>query len=87
MKFLGAKVVLTPKELKGTGMVAKAKELSEKHGYFLTSQFSNPANPAFHRSTTASEILSDFAGLNLTHFVSGWGTGKPIYRNCNLMRF
>jgi cysteine synthase A len=80
MKFLGAKVVLTPKELKGSGMVAKAKELSEKHGYFLTSQFSNPANPAFHRSTTASEILSDFAGLNLTHFVSGWGTGKTFYK-------
>ncbi|KAI8895974.1 cysteine synthase [Globomyces pollinis-pini] len=78
MKFLGAKVVLTPKELKGSGMVAKAKELSEKHGWFLTSQFTNAANPAYHRQTTASEILSDFAGKDLDYFVSGWGTGGTI---------
>jgi cysteine synthase A len=74
----GAKVILTPKELGGAGMVAKAKELSETKGYFLTSQFTNLANPAFHRQTTASEILSDFAGTTLTHFVSGWGTGGTI---------
>lgn len=73
-------------ELKGSGMVAKAKELSEKHGYFLTSQFSNPANPAYHRSTTASEILSDFAGLNLTHFVSGWGTGGTLTGVSSMLR-
>ena len=86
MKFLGAKVVLTPRELMGTGMVAKAIELAEKHGYFLTSQFANPANPAYHRSTTASEILSDFAGLNLTHFVSGWGTGGTLTGVSSMLR-
>ncbi|KAI8906786.1 cysteine synthase [Gorgonomyces haynaldii] len=78
MKFLGARVVLTPKELKGQGMVAKAKELAEKNGWFLTSQFANPANPAYHRQTTASEILSDFAGRDLDYFVTGWGTGGTL---------
>ncbi|KAJ3075718.1 hypothetical protein HDU98_007110 [Podochytrium sp. JEL0797] len=78
MKFLGAKVVLTPKELKGTGMVKKAEELAKKNGWFLTSQFANPANPAFHRQTTASEILQDFAGHRLDYFVSGWGTGGTL---------
>jgi cysteine synthase A len=72
MKFLGAKVVLTPKEKKGTGMVEKAKELAEKHGWFQTLQFANPANPAYHRSTTAAEILSDFANKELDYFVSGY---------------
>ena len=52
MKFLGAKVILTPKELKGQGMVDKALELSQKHGWFLTSQFKNMANPDYHRNTT-----------------------------------
>jgi cysteine synthase A len=78
MKFLGAKVVLTPKEEKGSGMVRKAQELAKKHGWFLSSQFANPANPAYHKQSTAAEILSDFANLNLDYFVSGWGTGGTI---------
>ncbi|NLB13802.1 MAG: cysteine synthase A [Gammaproteobacteria bacterium] len=75
MRAYGAKVILTPAAERGTGMVRKAKELSEQHGWFLASQFANPANPAFHRNTTAAEILQDFAGRRLDYFVSGWGTG------------
>ncbi|KAJ3406413.1 cysteine synthase [Chytriomyces confervae] len=86
MKFLGAKVVLTPKEQKGTGMVKKAEELAAKNGWFLTRQFANPANPAFHRQTTASEILSDFAGVKLDYFVSGWGTGGTLTGVSSMLR-
>ena len=75
MRMLGAKVIVTPKAGKGTGMVAKAEELCEKHGWFLCSQFENDANPAFHASTTGPEILSDFAGKRLDYFVTGYGTG------------
>ncbi|KAJ3230315.1 hypothetical protein HDU81_004616 [Chytriomyces hyalinus] len=78
MKFLGAKVVLTPKELKGTGMVNKAEELAREHGWFQTKQFANPANPAFHKQTTGPEILTAFAGKRLDYFVSGWGTGGTL---------
>jgi cysteine synthase len=78
MKAMGAKVVLTPAAEKGTGMVQKAEELAEKHGWFLTKQFENPANPAYHRNTTAPEILRDFAGKDLDYFVSGYGTGGTI---------
>ncbi|KAJ3031820.1 UNVERIFIED_CONTAM: hypothetical protein HDU68_012326 [Siphonaria sp. JEL0065] len=78
MKFLGAKVVLTPKELKGTGMVQKAEELAQKNGWFQTKQFANPANPAYHRQTTGPEILKDFAGKRLDYVVSGWGTGGTL---------
>ena len=59
-------------------MVKKAKELAEKHGWFLARQFENPANPAYHRSTTGPEILSDFAGKRLDYWVSGWGTGGTL---------
>lgn len=75
MRALGAKVVLTPKEAKGTGMVVKAKELADRNGWFLARQFENEANPAYHRNTTAPEILRDFAGRPLDYFVSGYGTG------------
>jgi cysteine synthase A len=78
MKAMGAKVLLTPAAERGSGMVAKANELAEKHGWFLTEQFDNPANPAYHRNTTGPEILSDFADRNLDYFVSGWGTGGTI---------
>jgi cysteine synthase A len=78
MKALGAKVVLTPAAERGSGMVKKAEELAEKHGWFLARQFENQANPAYHRSTTGPEILSDFAGKPLDYFVSGWGTGGTI---------
>lgn len=78
MRAYGAKVILTPASERGTGMVRKAKELSEKHGWFLANQFANPANPAYHRSTTAAEILRDFANDRLDYFVSGWGTGGTV---------
>ena len=78
MRAYGAKVILTPAAERGSGMVRKAKELAEKHGWFLASQFENEANPAYHRSTTGPEILSDFAGKRLDYFVSGWGTGGTI---------
>jgi cysteine synthase A len=78
MRMLGAKVILTPAAERGTGMVRKAAELAAKHGWFLARQFENPANPAYHRSTTGPEILSDFAGLRLDAFVTGWGTGGTL---------
>ncbi len=78
MRAYGARVILTPAAERGSGMVRKAKELAEKHGWFLASQFENEANPAYHRSTTGPEILQDFAGKRLDYFVSGWGTGGTI---------
>jgi cysteine synthase A len=78
MRMFGAKVILTPAAGRGTGMVRKAEELAEKHGWFLARQFENPANPAYHRNTTGPEILSDFAGKRLDYFVTGWGTGGTL---------
>ena len=78
MRAYGAKVILTPAAERGTGMVKRAEELAAKHGWFLARQFDNPANPAYHRQTTAAEILRDFAGRRLDHFVSGWGTGGTL---------
>lgn len=78
MRAFGAKVVLTPAAERGSGMVRKAKELAEQNGWFLTSQFANEANPAYHRQTTGPEILSDFAGKRLDYFVAGWGTGGTM---------
>ena len=78
MRMLGAKVILTPAAERGSGMVRKAKELAEKHGWFLARQFDNPANPEYHRNTTGPEILSDFAGKPLDYWVTGWGTGGTM---------
>lgn len=78
MRFLGAKVVLTPAAQKGTGMVNKAIELAEKHGWFLTRQFENEANPDIHSRTTAKEILEDFKGEALDYWVTGYGTGGTL---------
>ncbi len=78
MRFLGAKVVLTPAKDRGTGMVAKAKELAEKNGWFQTRQFENPANPAIHEKTTAREIIDDFEGDRLDYWVTGYGTGGTL---------
>src|SRR5262245_49041917 len=75
LRFLGAKVVLTPAAEKGSGMLAKAVELAEKHGYFLCRQFENEANADVHSRTTAQEILRDMAGEPLHYWVSGFGTG------------
>lgn len=78
IRAYGGKVLLTPAAARGSGMVKKAAELAEKHGWFLANQFDNPANPAYHRNTTAPEILSDFAGRRLDYFVTGWGTGGTL---------
>src|SRR4249919_3263563 len=78
MRALGAKVILTPAAERGSGMVRRAAEFAEKHGAFLTRQFENEANPAYHRATTGPEILQDFAGKRLDWFVSGYGTGGTI---------
>ncbi|HET8818603.1 MAG TPA: cysteine synthase A, partial [Xanthomonadaceae bacterium] len=78
MRAYGAKVILTPAAERGSGMVRRAKDMAERHGWFLARQFENPANPAYHRNTTAAEILRDFAGRRLDHFVTGWGTGGTL---------
>src|ERR1700704_2580278 len=78
MRFLGAKVVLTPAEQRGMGMVSKAVELAKTHGWFLTRQFENEANPDMHSRTTAQEILRDFAGDPLDYWVTGYGTGGTL---------
>jgi cysteine synthase len=78
MRFLGAKVVLTPAAARGMGMVAKAIELAEKHDWFLTRQFENEANADMHSRTTAREILDDFEGQPLDYWVTGFGTGGTL---------
>ena len=78
MRAYGARVILTPAAERGTGMVRRAEELARQHGWFLPRQFQNPANPAYHRNTTAAEILRDFAGKRLDAFVTGWGTGGTL---------
>jgi cysteine synthase A len=78
MRFLGAKVVLTPAPAGGTGMVDKAVELAKTHGWFLTRQFENEANADMHSRTTAREILDDFAGERLDYWVTGFGTGGTL---------
>lgn len=75
LRFLGAKVVLTPASDKGTGMVAKAQELAEKNGWWQPKQFDNPANADVHARTTAIEILDAFKDTSLDYWVSGFGTG------------
>src|SRR5208282_5468350 len=71
MRFLGAKVVLTPAAGRGLGMVIKAAELAKAHGWFLTREFENEANPDMHSRTTAREIITDFAGERLDYWVTG----------------
>jgi cysteine synthase A len=78
MRFLGAKVILTPASEKGSGMLAKAKELAEKHGWFLCRQFENEANADMHSRTTAEEILADFGPNGLDYWVTGTGTGGTL---------
>jgi cysteine synthase len=78
MRMLGARVILTPAAERGTGMVKKAAELAQKHGWFLARQFENEANPAYHRQTTGPEIVEDFVGRRLDYFVTGWGTGGTL---------
>jgi cysteine synthase len=78
MRFLGAKVVLTPAALRATGMIAKTVELAETHGWYYTRQFENEANPDIHSRTTAREIIDDFAGRKLDYWVTGYGTGGTL---------
>jgi cysteine synthase A len=78
MRFLGAKVVLTPAAERGMGMVNKAVELAKTHGWFLTRQFENEANPDMHSRTTAREIIEDFKGEPLDYWVTGFGTGGTL---------
>jgi cysteine synthase A len=78
MRFLGAKVILTPAPEGGTGMVRKAVELAEANGWFLTRQFENEANADFHSRTTAREIINDFKGDRLDYWVTGIGTGGTL---------
>src|SRR6266498_982733 len=78
MRFLGAKVVLTPAAERGMGMVNKAQELAKTHGWFLARQFENEANPDMHTRTTAREIVNDFKGEKLDYWVTGFGTGGTL---------
>ncbi len=78
MRFLGARVVLTPAHLRGTGMMAKVVELAQKHGWFICRQFENEANADIHSRTTAPEILHAFGGERLDYWVTGYGTGGTL---------
>ncbi|MFZ5784526.1 MAG: PLP-dependent cysteine synthase family protein [Pseudomonadota bacterium] len=78
MRFLGAKVVLTPRAQKGYGMYLKAVELADRNGWFLARQFETNANAAIHEATTGREIINDFAGSRLDYFVTGYGTGGTV---------
>ncbi|HVU35585.1 MAG TPA: PLP-dependent cysteine synthase family protein [Opitutaceae bacterium] len=78
MRFLGAKVVLTPRAAKGMGMYQKAKELADANGWFLARQFETADNAKIHENTTAREILADFAGEKLDYWISGYGTGGTV---------
>ena len=78
MRFLGAKVLLTPASLRATGAITKTVELAKKHGWFMTRQFENPANPDYHEKTTAREIIDDFKSDGLDYFVTGYGTGGTL---------
>ncbi|MGE0258672.1 MAG: cysteine synthase A [Alphaproteobacteria bacterium] len=78
MRFLGAKVIVTPAAERGMGMVRKAEELARANGWLMTRQFENEANPDFHSRTTAREIIEDFADTSLDYWVTGFGTGGTL---------
>ena len=78
MRFLGAKVIVTPAAERAVGMIKKTIELAEAHGWFMTRQFENEANPDIHTRTTAREILDDFSGERLDYWVTGYGTGGTL---------
>jgi cysteine synthase len=86
MRMMGAKVVLTPRAQKGTGMYMKAVELAEKHGWFLARQFETSANADIHEATTAREIIGDFAGDRLDYVVTGYGTGGTVTGLARVLR-
>lgn len=78
MRMLGAKVILTPKEVGGVGMYKKARELADAHGWFWAGQFETRANAKIHENTTAREILADFDGRRLDMVITGFGTGGTV---------
>ncbi len=78
MRFLGAKVIVTPAAQRAVGMINKTIELAKAHGWYMTRQFENPANPDYHSRTTAREIIDDFAGERLDYWVTGYGTGGTL---------
>jgi cysteine synthase A len=86
MRFLGAKVIITPAAERAFGMVKKAVELADAHGWFLTRQFENEANADFHSQTTAREIIDDFAGERLDYWVTGYGTGGTLKGVARVLR-
>ncbi|NEY91518.1 PLP-dependent cysteine synthase family protein [Tabrizicola oligotrophica] len=86
MRMLGAKVILTPRAQKGTGMYAKAADLAAKHGWFLARQFETEANADIHEATTAREIMADFAGDRLDYVVTGYGTGGTVTGLARVLR-
>ena len=86
MRFLGAKVVLTPASLRATGMIEVTSALAKKHGWFLTRQFENEANADYHSETTAREILDDFKGQRLDYWVTGYGTGGTLKGVARMLR-
>jgi len=86
MRALGARVVLTPAAERATGMLRVTKALAAKHGWFMTEQFDNPANPEYHRNTTGPEIIRDFVGRRLDYYVSGWGTGGTITGTSEILK-
>jgi cysteine synthase A len=86
MRFLGAKVVLTPASGRGIGMVNKARELAAQNGWFMARQFENEANPDYHSRTTAREIVDDFKGEKLDYWVTGYGTGGTLKGVARILR-
>ena len=86
MRMLGAKVVLTPKEAKGTGMVDKARQLAEQNGWFFARQFETEANADIHERTTGREIIADFKGAQLDYWVTGYGTGGTVTGVARVLR-
>jgi cysteine synthase A len=86
MRFLGAKVVLTPRAAKGLGMYNKAKELAEANGWFLARQFETDANAKIHENTTGRELIADFKGERLDYWVSGYGTGGTVTGVARVLR-
>jgi cysteine synthase len=86
MRFLGAKVVITPAAERAVGMITKMEELAAAHGWFMTRQFENEANPDYHSRTTAREILDDFAGEKLDYWVTGYGTGGTLKGVARVLR-
>jgi cysteine synthase A len=86
MRFLGAKVIITPAAERAVGMVKKMEELAAKNGWFMTRQFENEANPDYHSRTTAREIMDDFAGEKLDYWVTGYGTGGTLKGVARVLR-